>query len=192
VACTALICLPAAALFARETFKGKQFLEVALLLPALVPSITFSMGIHYLFVRTGIANSYIGVILVITMFSYPYMLRALTAGYRAFGKEYAQCAANLGAGRLLRLFKVELPLIAPSLIAGGTIVFLVAFTEYFLVFLIGGGAVPSYAGYLFPMLLSSDRPVAALLTLIFLVVPLLLFWGLEAAVVRMYRKKGLM
>ena len=76
--------------------------------------------------------------------------------------------------------------------AGGTVVFLVAFTEYFLVFLIGGGAVPSYAGYLFPMLLSSDRPVAALLTLIFLCIPLLLFVGLEFLVVRMYRKKGLM
>lgn len=188
--CT-LICLPAASLFARENFKGKQTLEVLFLLPALVPSITFSMGIHYTFLRIGIANSYAGVILVLTMFSFPYMLRALTAGFRAYGRAYSLCAGNLGAGLLTRLLKIELPLIAPSLAAGGSIVFLVAFTEYFLVFLIGGGSVPSYSGYLFPMLLSSDRPAAALLTLIFLCVPLLLFVVLDAGVIRLYRKKGL-
>ena len=192
VGLTAALCFPAASLFARERFKGKQLLEVLFLLPALVPSITFSMGIHYMFIRIGLADTAVGVVLVLTMFSFPYMLRALTAGFRAYGTEFSQCASNLGAGYWTRMLRVELPLITPSLVAGGSVVFLVAFTEYFLVFLIGGGAVPSFSGYLFPMLLSSDRPVAALLTLIFLAIPILLFILLDAAVIRLYRRKGLM
>ncbi|WP_245628598.1 hypothetical protein [Salidesulfovibrio brasiliensis] len=39
--------------FARHDFAGKTFLEGLLLAPALVPSMTFSMGVHVMFIRTG-------------------------------------------------------------------------------------------------------------------------------------------
>ena len=97
------------------------------------------------------------------MISYPYMLRALTAGYQAYGEQFDLCARNLGASSWRTLLAIELPLLLPALLAGATIVFLVAFSEYFLVFLIGGGTVPSYSGYIFPLLNSSDKSVASLL-----------------------------
>ena len=91
----------------------------------------------------------------------------------------------------MRLLKVELPLLLPSIVAGGTVVFLVAFSEYFLVFLIGGGTVNSYTGYLFPFLNSSDRSVASILSLIFMGIPILLFLIIDEAVTRVYKKRGM-
>jgi putative spermidine/putrescine transport system permease protein len=76
-------------------------------------------------------------------------------------------------------------------VAGGSVVFLVAFSEYFLVFLIGGGSVHSYTGTLFPILNSSDRAMGSLLTLVFLLVPLMLFVLTDTAVTRIYRRKGM-
>jgi putative spermidine/putrescine transport system permease protein len=105
--------------------------------------------------------------------------------------QYAQCAANLGAGRLRVLWQVELPLLIPAIIAGGTVVFLVSFSEYFLVFLIGGGRVPSFTGYLFPFLASSDRSTGAALTLLFLLVPLGLFGLVELFVAHRARERGI-
>jgi ABC-type sulfate transport system permease component len=119
------------------------------------------------------------------------MLRALMAGFQVLGSRYNLCAQNLGAGFWRTLFRVELPLLLPAVVAGGSVVFLVAFSEYFLVFLVGGGAVPSFTGYLFPLLTSSDRSLASLLTLGFLLVPLLLFLFLEMTITRIYRKKGM-
>ncbi len=182
-----LLCLAPAKLFARTSFRGKALLEAALLAPALVPSMTFSMGAHYAFIRLGLADTLPGVILVLTMFSFPYMLRALTAGYGAFSEKYALCAQNLGAGPLTVALRVELPLLAPAAAAGGSVVFLVAFSEYFLVYLIGGGAVPSYSGLLFPYLTSSDRSTASILTLLFLSVPILLFF-LTDALLRLFTR----
>ena len=75
-------------------------------------------------------------------------------------------------------------------INGCLIVFLVAFSEYFLVFLIGGGAVGSYTGYLFPFLSSSDSAIGSMLTLVFLAVPVLLFVVIDGTVVRIQRRKG--
>lgn len=188
---TFLLCLLPARVFARRDFRFKSLLEGLLLAPALVPAMTFSMGIHFLFIKINLADTLFGVIIVLTAFSYPYMLRALTAGFQAYGEEYELCAKNLGAGPLQRFFQVDLPLLVPAILAGGSVVFLVAFSEYFLVFLIGGGTVPSYTGFLFPFLGSSDRAVASILTLFFLAAPITLFFLIDSALTISYRKKGL-
>jgi len=188
---TLLLCLAPAHHLARHTFRGKAVLEGVLLAPALVPSMTFSMGIHYAFIRLGLADTMPGVVLALSVFSYPYMLRALITGFQSFGPEYEQCARHLGAGWWMRLTQVELPLLVPAMVAGGSVVFLVAFSEYFLVFLIGGGVVPSYTGYLFPFLGDADRSVASALTLLFLLVPVSLFLLVELLVTRAYRRRGM-
>lgn len=171
-----LICLPAASLFARCSFRGKALWEAVLLAPALVPSVTFALGTLWVFIRSGLADSFAGVVLVLTAFSYPYMLRALTAGFAAIPYELVLTAENLGAGRLRTFLRIELPLLLPAVATGCSVVFLVSFSEYFLVYLIGGGVVPSYTGYLMPFLTGSDRQSAAALTLLFISVPLLLFF----------------
>ena len=192
VACTFLITVLPASVFARKSFRLKRMLEAFLLAPALVPSITFTMGVHYVFILTGLADTTLGIVLVLSIFSYPYMLRALTAGFMAYGEEYDICARNLGASLWRRLARVDLPLLLPSIVSGGTVVFLISFSEYFLVFLIGGGSVPSFTGYLFPFLNSSDRPIASILSLIFLMVPILLFLVIDLTVGRVYKKRAML
>ncbi|MFH1913558.1 MAG: ABC transporter permease subunit [Pseudomonadota bacterium] len=191
VALTLALCLAPARHLAFAQFPGKRLVEGLLLAPALVPPMTFSMGVHVAFIHLGLVDTMAGVVLVLSTFSYPYMLRALVAGYQSFGTQYARCAANLGAGRMRILWQVELPLLTPAIIAGGSVVFLVAFSEYFLVFLIGGGRVPSFTGYLFPFLTSSDRSTGAALTLIFLLVPLALFGLVDLLVARRARARGM-
>ncbi|MDD2219278.1 MAG: ABC transporter permease subunit [Desulfoplanes sp.] len=191
VVTTLVMCYVPARILARVPFSGRNLLEGFLLAPALVPPMTFAMGLHFMFIKIGLADTLPGVILVVSMYSYPYMLRALIAGFQATGDDYVLCAENLGAGRWTRLIRIEFPMLVPSIMAGGSVVFLVAFSEYFLVFLIGGGAVPSFTGYLFPLLSSSDRSLGSALTLVFVFVPLMLFVMMEWFVGRAYRRMGL-
>jgi putative spermidine/putrescine transport system permease protein len=178
--------------FAGPAFAGKHFLEGLFLAPALIPPMAFAMGAHLIFLRLGMSDTVVGVIVILSVISYPYMLRSLTAGYQVYGPNYALCAKNLGASPLSIFFKVELPLLLPALLAGATIVFLVAFSEYFLVFLIGGGTVASYSGYIFPLLNSSDKSVASLLTLVFLLLPISLFFIIDRLIYSAYRRRGMM
>ena len=189
---TLLLTVLPAKLFARTCFTGKTLLEGLFLAPALIPPMAFAMGAHYIFLYLGISDTFIGVVLILSLYSYPYMLRALTAGYQTYGEDYALCARNIGASALRILLTIEIPLLLPAIVAGGTIVFLVSFSEYFLVFLIGGGTVPSYSGYIFPLLNSSDKSVASLLTLVFLFIPVLLFFIIDRLVYATYRKRGMM
>ena len=116
------------------------------------------------------------------------MLRALISGYKTIHPDTLACAGNLGAGFWQMLWEIEIPMLLPAMTAGASIVFLVAFSDYFLVFLIGGGTVPSYSGYLFPFLNSTDWSLASGLTLVFIVVPILLFWILDLTIIRLYRR----
>ncbi|MEX1297458.1 MAG: ABC transporter permease subunit [Desulfotignum sp.] len=188
---TLCMCLGPAAAFARQRFAGKGLLEALVLTPALVPPMTFAMGLHVVFIKLSLADTVAGVVLILALFSYPYMFRALVAGFQTMGEEIRICARNLGAGPVTVFWQVELPLLVPAMIAGGSVVFLVAFSEYFLVFLMGGGNVPSFTGFLMPLLASSNRSLAAVLTLIFLVLPILLFFILDWGLMRTYRKKGI-
>ena len=192
VAVTLLLTILPAKLFARTSFTGKPFLEGLFLAPALIPPMAFAMGAHYIFLYLGISDTFIGVVLILSLYSYPYMLRALTAGFQTYGEEFALCARNIGASTIRTLLTVEIPLLLPAIVAGGTIVFLVSFSEYFLVFLIGGGTVPSYSGYIFPLLNSSDKSVASLLTLLFVFVPILLFVVIDRLIYATYRKRGML
>ncbi|MBM9520752.1 ABC transporter permease subunit [Desulforhopalus vacuolatus] len=179
--------LPASVL-SRSDFPGQGFVESLLLAPAVLPVMTFSIGIHMIFIRLGLADTHLGVALILSIYSYPYMLRALMAGYATIDPNALVCARNLGAGFWQILWEIEIPLLLPAMVAGGSIVFLVAFSDYFLVFLIGGGSVPSYSGYLFPFLNSTDWSIASALTLLSLVPPLLLFLVLDLTLARLYRK----
>lgn len=180
--------LPASVL-ARYEFRGRFILEALFLSPVLVPAITYGMGIHFLFIRIGLADTVTGVVLVLTAVAYPYMLRALIAGFQQIPPEMDACAANLGASLLRRLVVVHIPLLGPAILAGGSVVFLVAFSEYFLVFLIGGGSVASYTGHLFPFLSGGDRTLGSVLTLLFVVVPLVLFLLLDRTLSAYYRRR---
>lgn len=191
VLATLLMCLAPASVFARTCFIGKPLLEGLLLTPALVPPMTFAMGLHFVFIKLSVADTVSGVVLTLAMFSYPYMFRALVAGFQTMGDTYRTCAKNLGAGSAAIFWQVELPLLMPAVIAGGNVVFLVAFSEYFLVFLMGGGNVASFTGLLMPLLSSSNRSLAAVLTLIFLLLPIVLFVIMDLSLMRMYRKKGM-
>lgn len=191
VAVTLCTCLAPARLLAFGRFRGRAALEGLLLAPALLPAMGFALGLYGTLVRLGLADTPAGVVLVLSVVSYPYMLRALASGFETVGPDYGRCAANLGAGPLLRLLAVELPLLLPAAVAGGSVVFLVAFSDYFLVQLVGGGVVASFTGYLFPVLQSPDRGLAAMLSLVFLVVPVTLFVLVEGLVLAVYRRRGM-
>jgi putative spermidine/putrescine transport system permease protein len=180
-----------ASVFARYEFRGRRALEALLVSPVLIPAITYAMGLQLVMIRIGLSDTVSGVVVVLTATSYPYMLRALTAGFGAISEDLDRCAANLGAGAFRRLCTVSVPLLFPAMLSGGSVVFLVAFSDYFLVFLIGGGAVRSFTGYLLPFLSSADRPPASALTLVFLVLPVVLFFVTDRFVASFYHRRGM-
>lgn len=182
------LCLAPARVLARYQFPGRLALEIVLLSPVFIPAIAWGLGFSVVLLRGGLANRFIGVAVTLTAAAYPYMLRALIAGYQQVNPDYDLCAASLGASWWYRTRRVTLPLLFPSVVSGGTVVFLAAFSDYFLVFLVGGGVVRSFSGFLMPYLAAADYTLGAALTVVFLMVPLALLYLTDRLSRTLYRR----
>lgn len=179
-----------ARLLAWNAPRRKSFWEALLIAPAVMPVITTALGLHLSFTHLRITDTLPAVVLPLTFYAYPYLLRSLIAGFELLGPLPSLAAKNLGAGPLRVFWEIEIPQMLTPLISGATIVFLVAFSDYLIVFLFGGGAVASFTGQLMPALAASDRSRASALTLVFLALPLAAFGILELLVLLWSRKRG--
>jgi putative spermidine/putrescine transport system permease protein len=126
------------------------------------------MGIHLLFCHIGLANTYLGVILIHVIPGIPYGVKILLNIFELYGNKMELQARTLGANNLQVLRYITIPLIKPGLIIAGSIIYIMSFTQYFITFLIGGGRIVTYAMILFPFVESGDRTMAAALSVVFI------------------------
>ncbi|WDU83631.1 ABC transporter permease [Caloramator sp. Dgby_cultured_2] len=147
---TLLISVPAARALAFYSFKGKEFIKILIFLPLIIPILPAALGIHLIFVSLGLANTYLGVVLIHIVLGIPYGVKILTNVFEFNGNSFELQARTLGASSFQVFRDITIPLIKPGLIVAGSIIYIISFTQYFVTFLIGGGRILTYSMLLFP------------------------------------------
>lgn len=152
-AATTIICLaislPAARVLARERFRGKSAFEFFLTLPLIVPEAAIGMALLMIFIRLGLAGSYVGIVIAHLIPTIPYMVRMLTAVWQGLGREFEEQAMILGASRAQILWRVTLPMLMPGVAAGALFSFLVSTNIFLLTFFLGQGKIVTLPTLLF-------------------------------------------
>lgn len=139
---SAAIAVPLALLAARHRFPLKGAFSALILVPLILPPFVGAIGFRAIMGREGMINTLLGtdwdvmgeakglgVIIVQALHLYPILYLNATAALANLDPAMNEAAENLGAGPWRRFTRVTLPLIRPGLFAGGTIVFIWAFTE---------------------------------------------------------------
>ena len=142
-----LISLPLAVIYDRCDFPGKSWCNLLMMLPMILPPFVGALGFmqilgHYgivnaLLVRCGLARiDFLGgsgcfwsVCLIEALHLYPIFYLNVVTALGNLDPSLDEAAANLGCSKLRRFFKVELPLIRPGILAGGSLVLVWSFTE---------------------------------------------------------------
>ena len=145
-----LIALPLAFLADRFEFPGKKILTGLVLVPMILPPFVGAIGIRQIFGQYGALNALLshigllrptetidwlgngrfwGVVALNALHLYPIFFLNLTAALANVDPAMEEAAENLGCTGGRRFRKITLPLILPGLFAGGTLVFIFAFTE---------------------------------------------------------------
>lgn len=172
---SAVIGLPAGRALGLHDFRGKTAVLFLILTPAIMPVIAVAMGIHIAFLRVGLADSRLGVVLVHLVPVMPYMVLTLTSVFANYNPDFEGQARTLGA-RPWQVFRhVTLPAIWPGLMVGGLFAFIISWSQYLLTLLIGGGQVITLPVLLFAFANSGDNAITAALSLVFIAPALLLF-----------------
>ena len=86
----------------------------------------------------SLAFTFSGLVVGSILYSLPFAVMPLVAGFESIGREYVEAAAVLGASPLRSFFDVTLPLARPALLSAAVLVFLHTVGEFGVVLMIGG------------------------------------------------------
>lgn len=182
-AISALLALPTAFALAKVPFRAKRFVEMFILAPLIVPGLIVGVGVGVLFLRMGLAYTILGVILVQTIGTLPYMIRVLASVIEAIPADLIHAARTLGASPLAVGWHIVAPLAWPGFIAGGLLTFISSFEEFEKSFIVGSPVVQTLTIKLWTTLGGQVIifPNAAVLTFILLVPVTIIFLLAERA-----------
>ena len=158
---TILIGVPFAFCVARLPIAGKPLLLALAALPLVLPSFVSAYALVLMFGRAGIITGWLrsigvpfeslygakGIVAVYALTLYPYVVLPTVAAFRSLDISVEEAAQNLGSSRLRTLRTVTLPLVLPSILAGGLLVFIEAMENFGV-----------------PFVLAEDKPILAVET----------------------------
>ncbi len=145
-----LLALPLAFLADRFDFPGKPLLTALVLIPLILPPFVGAIGVKQILGQYGALNAMLthlgvltdgatidwlgqgrfwGVTVMIALHLYPILYLNVVAALANVDPAMEEAAENLGCTGLRKFWRVTLPLIMPGMFAGGTIIFIWAFTE---------------------------------------------------------------
>lgn len=174
-----LIGIPAAKALAYYSFPGKNTIDVLLLSPILIPNLAIAMGLHFTFIRLGIANHMLGVIFVHLIPTVPYTIRIFRGGFERIGDKWGEVGATLGASSWQIFWTVQLPMMVPTIRSAAVLIFVISLSQYALTALIGGGNIMTLAMLYFPYFQSNDPAVLASFSAVFILFPIIFLIVLE-------------
>lgn len=163
------ISIPAGRVLGLYHFRGKNLILMLLTLPLIVPALSVAMGLHLWFLRLGLADSIVGVVLVHLTICIPYAAFVMWGVFSNYNPEFEDQARSLGASRVKVFFRVILPMTFPGIIVAGLFSFLISWSQYLNTLIIGGGRITTLPILLFALMGSGDRPVASAVSLVFVV-----------------------
>ena len=163
-----LVGVPAGRALGQYNFRGKILVELLILAPVIVPGIAVVLGIHVVFIRLGLANTLMGVMLVHLIPTMPYMVLVMSGVFANYDASYEEQARTLGAGPLRTWWHVTLPAILPGVIVGGLFAFLVSWSQYILTLLIGGGRVQTLPLLLFNFATAGRSDITGAISMIYI------------------------
>lgn len=147
---------PAARALGLYVKRWNKSIRLMLISPILIPGISIAMGVHLLFLRLGLSDQWIGVLLAHLIPAIPYSIYLLYGFYAAYDIGYEKQVRLLGANRLQAFLLVELPLLRSALSLSVLFSFLISWSQYLFTVLIGGGRLITLPLLLFSTLSSGD------------------------------------
>ena len=136
VVITLLFSIPGAYAIARLRFKGQSVMSRSILLIYMVPMIVLALPIYIAFSMTGLRNTIFGIVLIYPVTTIPVALYMLQGYFRGLPHEVEEAGLMDGLNRLQVIWKITLPLSLPALASVALYVFMIAWNEFLLAFML--------------------------------------------------------
>lgn len=142
-ALTLLIGLPAAWAVTRTSPRVARWFLSLSIIPFTLPTVVVGVAFLHLLGPAGPFNidlrrSIPAILIAHVFYNVPLVIRIVGTRWLQMGEDLEEAASSLGANRYKRFFTITLPRLAPSLSAAASLVFLLTFTAFGTVLILGG------------------------------------------------------
>ncbi len=152
---------------ARVQFPGKGLLMSVLIAPMVVPIVVVGVACYLFFARIGLADTYLGLIVVHAALGAPFVVTTVLATLQGFNHNLVRASLSLGAGPIETFWRVTLPVIAPGVISGALFAFATSFDEVVVTLFIAGPQQVTLPRQMFTGIRENINPtIAAVATLL--------------------------
>ncbi|HWJ79619.1 MAG TPA: iron ABC transporter permease [Niallia sp.] len=141
-------------LFSMFEFKGKKVLQILIIIASMSAPFIGAYSWILLLGRNGVITKFLieylhfpafdiygftGITLVFTLQLFPLIFLYVTGAFKSIDNSILEAAESMGVTGIARFFKVLLPLLIPTILAGALLVFMRAFSDFGTPMLIGEG-----------------------------------------------------
>jgi spermidine/putrescine transport system permease protein len=165
---------------ARYRFRLRGFYSGLMLMPMMMPDIVLGIGLLVFFVTIGMQLGVISIIIGHCTFLISYVFIVVQARMAALDPALEEASADLGASEWVTLRKVLLPQLAPGIVGGALLAFIISMDDLVITYFIAGVDSTTLPLFIFSMVRRGVKPeinaIATLIILFSLIVASLGLW----------------
>jgi len=159
---------------ARFRFKFKSFYRALIFLPMMIPDIVLGIGLLIYFVTIGIKLSLLSIIIGHCTFLSSYVFIVVSARIAGMDETLEEASYDLGAGRLITFKRITLPLIAPGIIGGALLAFIISLDDLVITYFIAGVDSTTLPVFIYGIMRRGIKPEINAIATLMIVVSLLI------------------
>ncbi|MCC6978544.1 MAG: ABC transporter permease [Candidatus Melainabacteria bacterium] len=114
----------------RMHFKGKGAYRGLLLLPIIIPEIALAVAALILFIAIGVPLGLATIVVSHIVFCVAYVTLTVMGRMEGLDPRLEEAAQDLGASPVMAFFRVTLPLLAPGIVAGALLAFVLSLDDF--------------------------------------------------------------
>lgn len=165
---------------ARYRFRLRRAYGALMLMPMMMPDIVLGIGLLVFFVTIGMKLGLLTIVIGHCTFLTSYVFIVVQARMAALDPALEEASADLGASEWTTLRKVLLPQLAPGIVGGALLAFIISMDDLVITYFIAGVDSTTLPLFIFSMVRRGVKPeinaIATLIILFSLVVASLGLW----------------
>jgi putative spermidine/putrescine transport system permease protein len=123
------LAMPAAVGLSWGRYPGRRLLTAVIATPIVLPIVILAVATFGFYAQVGLLGSRFGLILAHAALAAPVVLTTVLASLDGFDRTLMRAAASLGASPVTAFRRVLIPLIAPGVLSGAVVAFVISFDE---------------------------------------------------------------
>ncbi len=145
----------------RLSSRAGEVVRAAMLLPIIVPTIVYALGLYRLFIDLRLLGTFAGVIIAHAATGLPYVVITVSASLANFDLRLEHAARSLGASPAEALRLVVVPNILPGIVAGSVFAFAHSWDELIIVLFVASRRITTLPRLMWDGIHESLDPIIA-------------------------------